>query len=140
MKPVAADQLSLLGDAPETVWTRKPQAAGSKLQASTPSWPAAWDADRPAKIRALMAKEKWTVAETAFYFDTSGQHIVNTFRIVDATHVHNAIDEGRLVAIDIARVPGSRPLYRIYRDSVLAFEKARRVGASMEETNGGKTR
>lgn len=137
MKPTAADQLSLLGDQPETVWVRKDGAKSAQGSSGAHCWPDAWDADRPAKIRALLAKEKWTVAETAFYFDASGQHVVNSLRLVQPGAVHAAIDEGRLVAIDIARVPGSRPLYRIYRDSVLAFEKARRVGADFS-TRGNK--
>lgn len=74
------------------------------------------------------------MVETAFYFGTSDQHIVNSFRLVSARDVHAAVDEGRIVAIDIACVPGSRPLYRIYRDSVLSFEKARRVGADRNAT------
>lgn len=135
----AAEQLRMFGEAPQVILRSPPirkRAAPVAESRSGRSWPQAWDGDRPAKIRALLGKEKWTVAETAFYFDSSDQHIVNSFRLVEPSGVHSAVDQGHIVAIDIARIPGSRPLYRIYRDSVLAFERARRVGAAQQ--HGGK--
>lgn len=116
-KPSAADQLPLLPGMPaETVWQVGPRAA----RATGPKradWPEAWNADRPAKVRGLERAEKWTVAEAAFWLRCSPDHVLNL------------IYDGTITAHNIARLPTSVPLYRVSRDSVLAFEKSRAEGA-----------
>jgi hypothetical protein len=88
-----------------------------KTPAARSYWPSAWDKDRAAVIARLLRTEKWTVMEAAFYL-----------RCVPG-HITNLIDDGTLTATNTARLPDSRPVWRIYRDKVLAFEKSRIEGA-----------
>lgn len=116
----AADQLSLLGEDPEPVWTAEgaPAPRGQRPQGhGRPDWPPAWDADRDAVLRRLEQLEKWTVQETAFFLRCS------------TDHVYHLIQDGSVRAHNIARLPTSIPLYRVYRDSVRAFERSRMEGA-----------
>lgn len=80
-------------------------------------WPAAWEQNREAVLARLSRTEKWTITECAFFLRCSWQHISNLMAV------------RRIKWINIAAVPGSRPLYRIYRDSVLAFEQSGLEGA-----------
>lgn len=116
-KPSAADQLSLLGDAPEPVWPPKPRRVREPSAVpARPDYPPAWDNDRPAKLRALERIEKWTVAECAFFLRCS------------TDHVYHLIYDGSIVAHNIARLPDSVPLYRIESNSVVRWEKSRTEG------------
>lgn len=79
--------------------------------------PGFFDPRREEIIAALLKKERWRVDETAYYLRCS------------FSHVHNLIADGTLTGTNIARLPTSRPLYRIYRDSVLTFERQNTEGA-----------
>lgn len=78
------------------------------------------DADRPQKIAALLNREKWRVDECAYYLRCGIQHI------------YDLILDGSVAATNIARDPNTRPLYRVMKDSILAFEKSRLEGAPEE--------
>jgi hypothetical protein len=120
MKRTAADQLSLLGEPPVEVWRadgtagRRPRQARGERRSD---WPAAWDENREATIARLKRAEKWTVQEAAFYERCSTDHILNL------------IYDGTIVAVNIERQMGRRPLYRITRDSILNLERERTEGA-----------
>jgi hypothetical protein len=73
-------------------------------------------------IEALNTKERWRVDEAAYFLRCSERHILYL------------IEDGTLTATNIARLPDSRPCYRLYRDQIHTFERSRREGAS--ETQG----
>ena len=80
-------------------------------------WPAVpEDPRRSARIAALLQRERWRVDEVAYYLRCS------------VGHVSNNIDCGNLAAINIATDPNTRPMRRVFRDSVLTFEKNRMEG------------
>jgi hypothetical protein len=74
------------------------------------------DPRRAERLLALMQRERWRPDEVAYYLRCS----------VSAVYEH--IDVGNVSATNIAREPNSRPLYRVFRDSVLRFESKRMEG------------
>lgn len=44
-------------------------------------------------------------------------------------HVYNLIYDGSLIAVNIARSPNTRPLYRVYSESLRQFLRTRMEGA-----------
>lgn len=80
------------------------------------------DPRREQIITAMMRREKWLVVETAYYLRCTRDHI------------YNLITEGQIDAFNIARRTGdgSRPEWRVVRDSVISFEKRRREGAAQQ--------
>ena len=106
-------QLDLFGAKPSQ--SSAPVARAPEAPARS-EWPEAWNNDRAATLTRLARLEKWTIAETAFYLRCTCQH------------VSNLMDCGAIRATNISSVPGGRPLYRVYRESVLAREQAGAVG------------
>lgn len=73
------------------------------------------DPSRAKRIAALLSRERWTPQEAAYYL------------VVDEDKIYKMLQAGEIVGYNIAPEEHAKPRYRIYRDTVLKFERERRT-------------